>query len=211
MTMVPTRVRTTVRTMVRAVVVAVALVPALVLAQKPPGSGRDATAKTPSPAPLGIGRAATPEEIKALDIDVMPDGRGLPPGSGTVAEGAKIYAAKCASCHGKNGEGATFDRLVATEAGKNFDFATNAKLPRAVGNYWPYATTLYDYTYRAMPFMQPGTLTANETYSLVAYILALNKIVPEDAVMDATTLPAVKMPARDRFVIDNRTGGKVVK
>jgi S-disulfanyl-L-cysteine oxidoreductase SoxD len=161
--------------------------------------------------PLGIGRAATADEIKAIDIDVMPDGRGLPPGSGTVAEGAKIYAAKCASCHGKNGEGATFERLVATDAGKNFDFATNAKLPRAVGNYWPYATTLYDYTYRAMPFMQPGTLTPDETYALTAFILALNKIVPEDAVMDARTLPQVKMPARDRFVIDNRKGGKVVK
>lgn len=161
--------------------------------------------------PLGIGRAATAEEIKAIDIDVMPDGRGLPAGSGSVAEGATVYAAKCASCHGKNGEGATAERLVATDAGKNFDFATNAKLPRAVGNYWPYATTLYDYTYRAMPFMQPGTLTPNETYSLVAYILALNKIVPDDAVIDAKTLPQVKMPARDRFVIDNRTGGKVVK
>jgi S-disulfanyl-L-cysteine oxidoreductase SoxD len=161
--------------------------------------------------PLGIGRAATAEEIKKLDIDVMPDGRGLPPGSGTVAEGAKIYAEKCASCHGKNGEGASFERLVATDSGKNFDFATNAKLPRSIGNYWPYATTLYDYTYRAMPFMQPGTLSANETYSLVAFILALNKIVPEDAVMDASALPKVKMPARDRFVIDNRKGGKVVK
>ena len=161
--------------------------------------------------PLGIGRAATAEEIKALDIDVMPDGRGLPAGRGTVAEGATIYAEKCASCHGKTGEGASFERLVATDAGKNFDFATNAKLPRAIGNYWPYATTLYDYTYRAMPFMQPGTLSANETYSLVAYILALNKIVPEDAVMDASTLPKVKMPARDRFVIDNRKGGKIVK
>ena len=161
--------------------------------------------------PLGIGRAATAEEIKAIDIDVMPDGRGLPAGSGSVAEGATVYAAKCASCHGKNGEGATAERLVATDSGKNFDFATNAKLPRAVGNYWPYATTLYDYTYRAMPFMQPGTLTPNETYSLVAYILALNKIVPDDAVIDAKTLPQVKMPARDRFVIDNRAGGKIVK
>ena len=165
----------------------------------------------PSPKPLGIGRVATAEEIKAMDIDVMPDGRGLPAGSGSVAEGAKIYAAKCASCHGKGGEGATAERLVATDAGKNFDFATNAKLPRAVGNYWPYATTLYDYTYRAMPFMQPGTLTPNETYAVTAFILALNKIVPEDAVMDAKTLPEVKMPARDRFVIDNRKGGKVVK
>jgi cytochrome c len=161
--------------------------------------------------PLGIGRAATAEEIKAIDIDVMPDGRGLPAGRGSVAEGAAIYAAKCASCHGKSGEGATAERLVAFDSGKNFDFATNPKLQRAVGNYWPYATTLYDYTYRAMPFMQPGTLTPDETYALTAFILALNKIVPEDAVMDAKTLPQVKMPARDRFVIDNRRGGKIVK
>lgn len=171
-----------------------------------------ALAQSSSPSkPLGIGRAATADEVAKIDIDVRPDGKGLPHGRGTVAEGAKVYAAKCASCHGKNGEGATFDRLVATDSGKNFDFATNPKLPRAVGNYWPYATTLYDYTYRAMPFMQPGTLTPDETYSLVAYILHLNKIIGEDAVMDRKTLPAVKMPARDRFVMDNRKGGKVVK
>lgn len=161
--------------------------------------------------PLGIGRTATPDEIKKIDIDVMPDGRGLPEGKGTFAEGAKIYAAKCQSCHGANGVGGSADRLVDRESGKNWDFATNPKLVKTVGNYWPYATTLFDYTRRAMPFMQPGTLTADETYSLVAYILALNKIVPEDAVMSRTTLPAVKMPSRDRFVIDNRKGGKIVK
>jgi cytochrome c len=171
------------------------VIPAIVLGQKP----------------LGIGRAATAEEIKKLDIDVMPDGRGLPPGKGSVADGAKVYAAKCASCHGKGGEGASAERLVATDAGKNFDFATNPKLVKAVGNYWPYATTLYDYTFRAMPFMQPGTLTPDETYAVTAYILSLNKIVGDDAVMDAVTLLKVQMPARDRFVIDNRKGGKVVK
>jgi cytochrome c len=188
-------VRAVVQTAVQTIVLAIVLGSALVVAQKP----------------LGIGRAATTEDIKKIDIDVMPDGRGLPEGKGSVAEGATVYAAKCASCHGKSGEGASAERLVATDAGKNFDFATNAKLPRAIGNYWPYATTLYDYTYRAMPFMQPGTLTPNETYALTAFILALNKIVPEDAVMDAKRLPAVKMPARDRFVIDNRKGGKIVK
>jgi len=167
--------------------------------------------RTPAPKPLGIGRAATAEEIKAIDIDVMPDGRGLAGGKGSVAEGASVYAAKCASCHGKSGEGATAERLVATDSGKNFDFATNGKLVKAVGNYWPYATTLYDYTYRAMPFMQPGTLTPDETYAVTAFILALNKVISDDAVMDAKTLPAVKMPARDRFVMDNRKGGKVVK
>jgi len=160
---------------------------------------------------LGIGRAATPDEIKKIDIDVRPDGAGLPEGKGTFAEGATVYAAKCQSCHGANGQGGSADRLVDRESGKNWDFATNAKLVKTVGNYWPYATTLYDYTNRAMPFTQPGTLTPDETYALVAYILALNKIVPEDAVMNRATLPKVVMPSRDRFVVDNRKGGKVVK
>ena len=148
----------------------------------------------------GLGRPATPEEIKAIDIDVMPDGRGLPAGRGTVAEGATIYAAKCASCHGAKGQGGAADRLVTSEPTQ-----------RTVGNYWPYATTLYDYTFRSMPFMQPGSLTPNETYALVAFILNLNGIVPESAVMDASSLPKVVMPAHKKFVPDNRTGGKVVK
>ncbi|HUQ88317.1 MAG TPA: cytochrome c [Vicinamibacterales bacterium] len=168
-------------------------------------------AQSPSAKPLGIGRAASPQEIAKIDIDVRPDGHGLPDGKGTSAEGAKIYATKCQSCHGANGMGGSADRLVDRESGKNWDFATNAKLVKTVGNYWPYATTLYDYTNRAMPFTQPGTLTPDETYSLVAYILALNKIIPEDAVMDRTTLPKVEMPSKNRFVIDNRKGGKVVK
>lgn len=150
--------------------------------------------------PLGIGRAATPEEIRTLDIDVMPDGRGLPPGRGTVAEGAAVYAVTCASCHGAKGQGGSAERLVGREG-----------TVRTVGTYWPYATTLYDYTFRSMPFMQPGTLTPDEVYALVAFILHLNEIVPENAVMDAATLPRVVMPARNRFVPDNRTGGKVVK
>jgi cytochrome c len=164
-----------------------------------------------APARYGIGRAATPDEVRKLDIDVSPDGTGLPEGRGTVAEGAAIYAAKCASCHGKAGEGASFDRLVATDAGDNFAFGRDPRLARAIGNYWPYASTLYDYTARSMPFAAPGTLTANEVYGLVAYLLSLNKVVGEDAVMDRTTLPKVVMPAHDRFVKDNRTGGKVVK
>ncbi|MGD9905986.1 MAG: c-type cytochrome [Vicinamibacterales bacterium] len=164
-----------------------------------------------APARYGLGRAASADEIRTLDIDVRPDGTGLPEGRGTVAEGAAIYAAKCASCHGKAGEGASFDRLVATDAGDNFAFGRDPRLARAIGNYWPYASTLYDYTMRSMPFTAPGTLTANEGYALVAYLLALNKVVSDDAVMDRTTLPKVAMPARDRFVRDNRTGGKVVK
>jgi mono/diheme cytochrome c family protein len=164
-----------------------------------------------APARFGLGRTATPDEIRKIDIDVMPDGTGLPEGRGTVAEGAATYAAKCASCHGKSGEGASFDRLVATDAGDNFAFGRDPRLARAIGNYWPYASTLYDYTARSMPFTAPGTLTPNEVYGLVAYLLSLNKVVPETAVMDQATLPKVAMPARDRFVKDNRTGGKVVK
>jgi cytochrome c len=153
-----------------------------------------------SPARLNIGRAATPEDIRRIDIDAMPDGRGLPPGKGTVAEGAAVYATKCQSCHGANGQGGKFDRLVGLEPGV-----------KTVGSYWPYATTLYDYTARSMPFLQPGTLTPNEVYSVVAYLLHLNQIVPETAVMDSATLPKVRMPARDKFVRDDRKGGKVVK
>jgi len=163
------------------------------------------------PVRLGIGRAATADEVRALDIDVMPDGTGLPPGRGTVADGAATYAAKCASCHGKSGEGKPFDRLVGRDSGKAFDFAKDPSLVKTIGNYWPYATTLFDYTARTMPFMQPGTLSADEVYGLVAYLLHLNQIVQADAVMDRTSLPKVVMPARDRFVRDNRTGGKVIK
>lgn len=174
--------------------------------------GAIVSAQSPAaPERYGIGRPASAEDIRALDIDVMPDGRGLPPGSGTVAEGAAVYAAKCAACHGANGEGGSADRLVGRNDGDSFGFATNPKLIRTVGSYWPYATTLYDYTFRSMPFTAPGTLTPGETYGLVAYLLFLNRIVPESAVMDARTLPQVVMPARDRFVRDNRTGGKAIK
>jgi cytochrome c len=151
-------------------------------------------------APLGIGRVATADEIRAIDIDAMPDGRGLPPGKGSVAEGAAVYAAKCQSCHGLNGQDGKFDRLVGLDP-----------KVKTIGTYWPYATTLYDYTARSMPFLQPGTLTPNEVYGVVGYLLHLNQIVPETAVMDSTTLPKVKMPARDKFVRDDRAGGKVIK
>ena len=178
---------------------------------KPHASSPKPASSSQPAARLGIGRVATADEIKKIDIDVMPDGRGLPAGRGTVAEGQAIYTAKCQSCHGAGGAGATAERLVGRDSGPDWNFATDPKLVKTVGNYWPYATTLYDYTFRAMPFMQPGTLTPNETYALTAYILSLNKIVPEDAVMDQTTLPKVVMPSRDRFVMDNRKGGKVVK
>ncbi len=167
-------------------------------------------AQAPS-TPLGLGRAATADEVRALDIDVMPDGRGLPAGRGTPAEGAAVYAAKCAACHGPNGEGGSAERLIGRNDGDSFAFATNSRLARTIGSYWPYATTLYDYTSRSMPFGQPGTLAADETYSLVAFLLSRNGVIPENAVMDQRSLPKVVMPSRDRFVPDNRDGGRVVK
>jgi mono/diheme cytochrome c family protein len=184
----------------RVVVAAIVMLAAAGAGLKARGYMLTADEQTGKSAPLGIGRAASADEIRKIDIDVMPDGRGLPPGKGTVAEGAAVYAAKCQSCHGEKGRGKPFDQLVGKEP--------NVK---TVGNYWPYATTLYDYTFRAMPFAQPGTLTPDETYAVVAYLLHLNEIVPENSIMDAKTLPQVKMPARDKFVKDDRTGGKVVK
>jgi len=145
------------------------------------------------PASFAIGRDATPAEIAVLDIDFGPDGAGAPPGSGSVAEGRLVYNVKCVSCHGITGREGPNDQLV------------------TVGNYWPYATTLFDYVKRAMPMTFPGSLTADEIYAVAAYILFLNEIIPEDAVMNAETLPAVVMPARDRFVPDNRVGGPEVR
>jgi S-disulfanyl-L-cysteine oxidoreductase SoxD len=159
---------------------------------------------TPPPVTFGIGRAATAEEIAARDIDIGPDGAGLPPGRGTAAEGAKIYAARCASCHGKTGTEGPNDVLVGRHSAPGFKFSQDPALRRTIGSYWPYATTVFDYIRRAMPPAEPGSLTDNEVYALVAHLLAWNELVAADAVMDAASLPKVQMPARDRFVPDSR-------
>ena len=154
-----------------------------------------------------IGRAATPEEIKAFDIDVNPAGAGLPAGSGTAVQGAAVFAKQCASCHGPKGEGMPpIPKLVSAEP-TNFAFGDDPKLTKTIGNYWPYATTLYDYINRAMPFATPGVLPPSDVYSVVAFLLAENGIIKATDVMDASTLPKVKMPARDRFILDDRKGG----
>jgi len=185
---------------------------ALVLALLPGFAGAGADPAPPTPASrFGFGRPATAEEIRAWDIDVRPDGAGLPPGRGNVAQGAAVYAAKCAACHGAAGRNGPFDALVGREPRAGFPFGRDPSLVRTVGNYWPYATTLYDYIHRAMPWMQPGSLEPDEVYGLVAYLLFLNEIVRENAVMDAATLPRVVMPAHDRFVRDNRRGGREVR
>jgi cytochrome c len=180
-------------------------------------ASRAGVARPARPERLGVGRPATREELAAWDRDVDPSGHGLPPGSGTVADGARVYAAKCASCHGGRGEGVGPNpRLVQPAAPDpvtrdSFPFARDPAIPKTVGNYWPFATTLYDYLRHAMPYDRPGSLTPDETYALVAYLLAENGVVPRTAVMDARTLPAVELPARRRFVPDDRRGGPEIR
>lgn len=166
------------------------------------------------PGRIGLGRQASATEIASIDRDVGPDGVGLPPGSGTVAEGTKLFVAKCASCHGTVGQGMppAYPELIGRpEEAEGFRFGADPALRRTIGNYWPYATTLFDYVRRAMPQLTPGTLTDQEVYALTAYLLAANDVIPKDATLDAQSLPKVQMPYRDRFVPDNRRGGREVK
>ena len=151
------------------------------------------------PRVLGLGRAATEAEINAWNIDVSPSGEGLPPGSGSVQQGAQVYAVKCSSCHGPTGVEGPMDRLV----GGKGTLATQQPI-KTVGSYWPYATTLYDYIHRAMPFSAPQSLASDEIYAVVAWVLHQNGIIPEDAVLDARSLPAIQMPNRKGFVPDPR-------
>ena len=142
-----------------------------------------------------LGRTPTPQEIRAADISIPPSGAGLPAGSGDAKQGAQVYASKCLACHGEKGAGKPADALV----GGIGSLAT-PKPVRTVGSYWPYATTLFDYTRRAMPLQTPKSLTDDEVYAVSAYILYLNGIIAENAPMNAQTLPKVNMPNRDGFV-----------
>jgi len=144
--------------------------------------------------PYGFGTAATAAQIRAWDIDVRPDGAGLPPGRGTVAEGQQIYDAKCASCHGTFGESADYMAI----AGGVGSLASDSPM-RTTGSKLNYATTLFDYIRRAMPFNAPKSLTPDEVYALTAYVLNLNDILPAGAVLDHRSLVAVRMPNRDGF------------
>ena len=150
------------------------------------------------PERFGIGREPDASEIEQWDIDITPSGDNLPAGQGTVDRGETIYTQLCLACHGPEGAGGINDQLV-SHFNPEDDLAGDTSLPRTVGNFWPYATTLYDYINRSMPMAIPGTLTADEVYSLVAYLLHLNDIVEEDAVIDAETLPSIEMPARHLF------------
>ncbi len=145
------------------------------------------------------------------DIAVRPDGKGLPPGRGTAQGGAALYAERCASCHGASGREGPFDRLVGREPRDGFPFGRDPRLVKTIGNYWPYATTLYDYIHRAMPLNAPGSLAPDQVYGLVAYLLWRNEIIADTAVIDAHTLPRGVMPAHNRFVVDDRRGGSEIR
>jgi len=147
----------------------------------------------------GVGRTPTQEQIRAFGITVAPDGTGLPEGSGTAAEGRTVFAQRCAKCHGEKGDGDIGPALV----GGQGSLAT-AKPRKTVGSFWPYAPSVWDYVNRAMPFNQPGVLTHSQVYSAVAYILFLNGIAGENEVLNAKTLPKIRMPNRDGFVPDPR-------
>jgi mono/diheme cytochrome c family protein len=143
-----------------------------------------------------LGAPVAESDVAAWSLNVLPDGTGLPPGSGTSAEGATIYAQKCAACHGPNGEGGISAALVGGEP-----LTSGIDTRKTIANFWPYATTLFDFTRRAMPWLQPRTLTNDEVYALTAYLLALNDIIGDSDVMNADTLPEVRMPNRDGFVL----------
>ena len=142
-----------------------------------------------------LGHVATPDEVAAWDISIGPDGSGLPAGSGTPRLGEAVFAARCAACHGEHGGGKPNDRLV----GGQGTLAGDAPL-KTVGSYWPYATTIFDFVRRAMPLNESKSLTDDEVYAVVAYLLQQNRIIGEDDVMDARTLPKVRMPNRDGFI-----------
>jgi cytochrome c5 len=160
-------------------------------------------AAMPAPAETGqygIGSPATSEEIAGWDIDIRPDGKGLPPGSGSVEDGEMMYEEKCASCHGSFGEGVGRYPVLAGGEGT----LTNERPEKTVGSYWPYASTLWDYIHRAMPFPQPQSLSDEEVYAITAYVLYLNDLVEDDFVLAADNLASIEMPNQDGFFFDDR-------
>jgi cytochrome c len=143
-----------------------------------------------------LGQPIDEAAIAAWDISILPDGTGLPKGSGTPALGAKIYAEKCIACHGDNGKGGAAAALVSDR-----ELAGINAAQKTIKNFWPYSTTIFDFIRRAMPFQMPRSLTDDEVYALTAYILAENKLIGETDMMNAQTLPKVRMPNRDNFII----------
>jgi hypothetical protein len=150
---------------------------------------------------LHLGHSPTPAQVRRWNITVLPDGSGLPDASGTVGQGRRIYEDKCSGCHGDRGQG---NEQLGPRLVGGFGTLKSENPVLTVGSYWPYATTLWDYVYRTMPYPQPGTLSAHQTYALTAFLLYLNGIVQQNAVMNRETLPKVPMANRHGFVPDTR-------
>ena len=162
----------------------------------------------------GFGRKPSSADIAAWNTDVGPDGTELPRGRGAVAQGAALYQAKCAMCHNRNGEGMAplYPALIGRDPNaEGFHFASDPKLVKTIGNYWPHATTVFDYVRRAMPYNAPGSLSNDDVYALTAFLLAANKVIPSDATLDARSLSKVTMPYAGRFVADDRRGGPEIR
>jgi len=160
------------------------------------------------PAKFGFGRGGSAQEIAAWDIDGRPDGKGLPVGQGDVKKGRLLYAQKCAMCHGVDGTEKPGIKLPGSALVSDTLATSKSK---TIGNYWPYATTLFDYMRRAMPYNMPGSLSNDEVYSITAYLLNANKIIKADMVLDAKNLYKVVMPAKKLFIMDDRKGGPEIK
>jgi S-disulfanyl-L-cysteine oxidoreductase SoxD len=148
-----------------------------------------------------VGRTATADEIKQADITVLPNGEGLPAGRGTPEQGEALYSEKCASCHGENGEGKP---PVGVALVGGIGTLATAKPLKTIGSYWPVATSVWDYIHRSMPYNEPGTLSADDTYAVTSFLLFKNGIIPRDQVINKDTLPKVRMPNRDGFIPDSR-------
>lgn len=176
-------------------------------------SGRAPDEKANDRVRYSLGTPVSDARIDSLDLDVNAIGRGLPPGRGDARAGEVLYRAQCAPCHGARGQGVepVYPALIGREPRDGFPFSTDFRLVKTIGNYWPYATTLFDYIRRAMPFTAPGSLTADEVYSLTAYLLAANEVIPAGATLDSASLMVVRMPACDRFVRDDRRGGPEIR
>jgi mono/diheme cytochrome c family protein len=170
-----------------------AMAAAMMLTLATPAAAADAPA---------FGQPIAPGDLSSWDISIGPDGAGLPPGRGTAAQGEAVFVAKCQACHGEKGAGKPNDALV----GGFGTIASDKPAVKTVGSYWPYATTLFDYIRRAMPWNATKSLTPDELYAVSAYILNLNGVIGADDVLDAQSLPKVKMPNRDGFILFPRQG-----
>lgn len=181
-----------------------AAVASLAVAQKAPDKpGQKPQPKTVEKAAqkLGLGNPATPEQIAAWDIDVRPDGQGMPAGKGTAAQGEEIFQAQCAACHGEFGEGKDRWPVLAGGLGS----LTHDRPEKTIGSYWPYASTVFDYVKRAMPFGNAQSLSNDELYAVTAYLLQLNDVIKDpNFELNATTLQAIKMPNANGFYVDDR-------